>query len=311
MRAFGIDEFGSWGCFDDLPLPAPEAADVRVRVRAAGVNPVDWNIASGRLHPRVKEEVRKRLPLALGMDLSGVVEEVGAEVRGLAAGDEVFGLPGKPFFGCGSFAELVVASATSVALKPPALDHLGAAAIPMAAMTALSAMDLVDPQPGETVLLVRAAGGVGSFAVQMAALRGARVIAVARSVNADYLRGLGAADVIDYERDDAVYPYDVDVLVDLLGDRDQLPRLLAGVRRGGRAACVRVPPEDVLTDRQIKADMIMAACTTQRLDSIASLIATGQMKLPAIRAYPLHQAAEALAEVQRGHVRGKLVVTVP
>src|SRR5262249_32580272 len=99
MRAFGIADFGSWGHFDDLPEPLPEAADVRVRVRAAGVNPVDWNIASGKLHSRVKEEVRKRLPIALGMDLSGVVEAVGTDVTGLAVGDEVFGLPGKPFFG--------------------------------------------------------------------------------------------------------------------------------------------------------------------------------------------------------------------
>src|SRR2546423_9951797 len=113
MRAFGIADFGAWHHFDDLPAPAPEATDVLVRVRAAGVNPVDWNIASGKLHSRVKEEVRGRLPFALGMDLSGVVVAAGADVRGLAAGDEVFGLPGKPFFGCGAFAELAVASAVS------------------------------------------------------------------------------------------------------------------------------------------------------------------------------------------------------
>lgn len=311
MRAFGIDDFGSWAGFDDLPEPIPEATDVRVRVQAAGVNPVDWNIASGRLHPRVKEEVRKRFPLALGMDLSGVVDEVGAEVKGLAVGDEVFGLPGKPFFGCGSFAELAVVAATSVAVKPPAIDHVGAAAIPMAAMTALTAIDIVDPQPGDTVLMIRAAGGVGSFAVQMATLRGATVHAVARSANADYLRGLGAAEVIDYEQDDAVYPAEVDILVDLLGDRAQLPRLLARVRRGGRAACVTPPPDDVVSDRQIKAEMIMAVCTTPRLESVADLIASGRMKLPAIRTYSLDRGAEALAEIRQGHVRGKLVVTVP
>ncbi|HXM58270.1 MAG TPA: NADP-dependent oxidoreductase [Candidatus Dormibacteraeota bacterium] len=311
MRAFGIVDFGSAGVFDDLPEPELETTDVRVRVRAAGVNPLDADMASGRLHRRPKEEVRKRFPLALGMDLSGVVEAVGADVQGLAVGDEVFGLPGKPFFGCGAFAELAVASAATVARKPPEIDHVGAAAMPMAAMTALTAMDLVDPQPGETVLVVRAAGGVGSFAVQMAALRGATVLAVARSANADYLRDLGAAGLIDYERDDAVYPSDVDVLVDLLGDREQLPRLLAGVRPGGRAACVTVPPEDVLTDRRITAQTIMAMCTTERLGSVAGLVAGGRMRLPAIRTYTLDRAADALAEVRRGHVRGKLVVTVP
>jgi NADPH:quinone reductase-like Zn-dependent oxidoreductase len=310
MRAFGIDEFGSWGCFDDLPEPEPEAADVRVRVHAAAVNPLDWSIASGRLHARVKEEVRRRFPMALGMDLSGVVEQVGPDVSGLAVGDEVFGLPGKPFFGSGAFAELAVATAGSVARKPPAIDHVGAAAIPMAAMTALTAMDIADPQPGQTVLVVRAAGGVGSFVVQLAALRGATVIAVARSANAGYLRGLGASDVIDYERSDAVYPSEVDALVDLLGDRHQLPRLLAGVRRGGRAALVSALPHDLLAERQIEAEYVMAVCTTERLEGIATLVATGQLRLPAIRTYPLEQAAEALAEMQRGHVRGKLVLTI-
>jgi NADPH:quinone reductase-like Zn-dependent oxidoreductase len=171
-------------------------------------------------------------------------------------------------------------------------------------------MDVVEPQRGEMVLIVRAAGGVGSFAVQMAVLRGATVLTVARSANAGYLRGLGAAGVIDYEREDAVYPADVDVLIDLLGDRDQLPRLLAMVRRGGRAACVRVPPEDMLSERQITAEMIMAGCSTERLDGVAGLVASGQVRLPAISTYPLERAADALAEMQRGHVRGKLVVTV-
>src|SRR2546430_160542 len=193
MRAFGIADFGAWHHFDDLPAPAPEATDVLVRVRAAGVNPVDWNIASGKLHSRVKEEVRGRLPFALGMDLSGV----------------------------------------------------------------------------------------------------------------------GPADVMDYERSDAAYPNDVDVLVDLLGDRQQLPGLLRRVRRGGRAAVVRVPPEDVLSDRQITAETIMAVCTTERLTSVASLVASGRMQLPAIRTYPLRDAAEAPDEGRRGHVRGQLGGAAP
>jgi NADPH:quinone reductase-like Zn-dependent oxidoreductase len=314
MRAFALDEFGDAGSVRELPDPELDAGDVRIRVRAAGVNPLDAAIARGRIHQRVKEVIQQRFPLVLGMDMSGVVDRVGAGVRTVAAGDEVYGLPGKPFFGSGAFAELAVASALTIARKPQSVGHEGAAAVPMAAMTAMTALDIADPGPGDTVLVVRAAGGVGSFVVQMAAGRGARVIAVARGVNAGYLTGLGAAEVIDYERADpveAVGPNGVDVLVDLLGGRASLERLLGVVRAGGRAACVSRPPEEVLAARGISAEVIMAEASTDRLGRVARLLDEGALRLPAIRTFPLERAADALRESERGHVRGKLVVTVP
>jgi NADPH:quinone reductase-like Zn-dependent oxidoreductase len=314
MRAFALDDFGDDGSVRDLPEPEPGAGDVRIRVRAAGVNPLDAAIAKGRVHPRVKEVIQQRFPLVLGMDLSGVVERVGTDVGSVAAGDEVYGLPGKPFFGSGAFAELAVASALTIARKPASIDHECAAAVPMGAITAMTAMDIADPRSGDTVLVVRAAGGVGSFVVQMAAARGARVIAVARGVNAGYLADLGAAEVIDYERADpveAVGPGGVDVLVDLLGGRASLERLLGVVRDGGRAACVNRPPEDVLAARSISAEVIMAAASTERLAHVARLLDEGSLRLPAIQAFPLERTGEALRESERGHVRGKLVVTVP
>jgi NADPH2:quinone reductase len=206
-----------------------------------------------------------------------------------------------------------VASALTIAAKPASVDHCAAAAVPMAAMTALTAMDITLPAEGDTVLVVRAAGGVGSFAVQMAAARGARVIAVARAANAEYLRGLGAAEVIDYEVADPVdvvrsgYPGGVDVLIDLLGGRPGLDRLLGVVRDGGRAACVSGPPDDLLAGRGIAAGVIMAEVTSDRLAAVARLLDEGA----AVRVFPLEQALEALQESGRGHVRGKLVLAIP
>jgi NADPH:quinone reductase len=317
MRAFALDDFGGSATLRYMPAPMPEEGDVRVRVMAAGVNPLDSAIARGAISPRVKEVMRARLPLVLGMDVSGIVDLLGPGVNTVAVGDEVYGLPGKPFFGCGTFADLAVVSASTIAHKPASLCHREAAAVPMAAMTALTAMDIVQPLEGETVLVVRAAGGVGSFVVQMCAARGAHVIAVARAANADYLRGLGATQVIDYERTDptmaaaALHPGGLDVLVDLLGGRDALTRLLGVVREGGRVACVSKPPDDLLAAQRIRAEVIMAVATTDRLAQVARLLDTGALRLPAIRSLPLDRALEALEESGRGHVRGKLVLTLP
>ena len=316
MRGFAVDEFGATGSVRDLPEPALQEGDVRVRVRAAGVNPLDYAIATGAIHRRVKEAMRGRFPLVLGMDLSGTVEGVGPGVDTVAVGDEVYGLPGKPFFGGGSFAELAVVSALTIAPKPASLPHAEAAAVPMAAMTAVAAMDIARPGPGDTALIVRAAGGVGSFAVQMAAARGARVIAVARGVNADYLRSLGAAEVIDYERADpidatrALCPGGADVLIDLLGGRGGLERLLDAVRDGGRVACVTAVPEELVSARGIAAETIVADASSARLSDVARLLDAGALRLPEIRAFPLERAAEALYECGQRHVRGKLVLTV-
>jgi NADPH:quinone reductase-like Zn-dependent oxidoreductase len=317
MRAFALDDFGGSATLRDMPAPMPEEGDVRVRVLAAGVNPLDSAIARGAISPRVKEAMRARLPLVLGMDVSGIVDLLGPGVDTVAVGDEVYGLPGKPFFGCGTFADLAVVSASTIAHKPASLCHREAAAVPMAAMTALTAMDIVQPLEGETVLVVRAAGGVGSFVVQMCAARGAHVIGVARAANVDYVRGLGAAEVIDYERTDpalaaaAHHPEGLDVVVDLLGGREALTRLLGVVREGGRVACVSRPPEDVVAARRIRAEVIMAVATTDRLARVARLLDTGELRPPEIRSLPLDRALEALEESGRGHVRGKLVLTLP
>jgi NADPH:quinone reductase len=316
VRAFVLDDFGGTASVREVPEPKAGAGDVRVRVRAAGVNPLDGAIAAGSISSRVKEVLRERLPLVLGMDVSGVVDQVGPGVDGVVPGDHIYGLPGKPFFGSGTFAELAVVSAATVAPKPETVEHGDAAAVPMAAMTALTAMDVVEPRAGETVLIVRAAGGVGSFAVQLAAARGAHVIAVARGVNAGYLRELGAAEVIDYERADPVEVVaaqaggGVDVLVDLLGGRAALARLLGVVREGGRVACVSPAPADALAARSLSAEVIMALATTERLAHVAHLLDQGRLRLPAIRRLPLEQAFQALVESLKGHVRGKLVLTL-
>jgi NADPH2:quinone reductase len=240
MRAFAIDDFGQRGSIRDLPDPVPGDGEVLVRMAAASVNPVDAAVMAGYL----KAMMEHRFPLIPGSDGAGVVEAAGAGA-GFEAGDEVFGVPGKPYFGAGTDAELATLSVDGIARTPAGLDHTQAAAIPVAGGTALSLSRAIAARDGEVVLAVGATGGVGSYLVQLAVRDGARVVAVCRGANADYARPLGAIDVVDYTEGDVAeavrsrYPDGIDAIADMVGDRDSMPRLARLVRRGGRiASCV-------------------------------------------------------------------------
>jgi NADPH:quinone reductase-like Zn-dependent oxidoreductase len=179
MRTIAEEKFGGPLALVDLPTPEIGAGEVLIRVRAAGVNPFDWKVADGEL----KDELEHRFPLVLGFDAAGVVERVGADVTELAEGDEVYGYLFTPVIGGGAYAEYVRAPAAIVAKKPESVRFMEAAALPVPGLTAMDLVDAVDPKEGETVLIVGATGGVGSYAVQLAARRGARVIATARQAN--------------------------------------------------------------------------------------------------------------------------------
>jgi NADPH:quinone reductase-like Zn-dependent oxidoreductase len=179
MRAIAEDEFGGPVTLMNLPIPEIGADEVLIRVRAAGVNPFDWKVADGVL----KDEKEHRFPLILGFDAAGVIERVGADVTRLFEGDEVYGYLSKPVMGMGTYAEHVGAPAAIVAKKPESVGFAEAAALPTPALTAMDLVDAVDLGEGKTILIVGATGGVGSYAVQLAARRGARVIATARQAN--------------------------------------------------------------------------------------------------------------------------------
>jgi NADPH2:quinone reductase len=313
MKAFAIDGFGEQGSVRDLPVPEPAKGQLRLRVGTAGLNPFDVAVVQGYM----KDHMEHRFPLVPGMDASGTVDAVGEGVEGRAVGDEVFGSVGKGYLGEGALAEFTTVSAGTVTHKPSSFDHTAAAAIPTAGVTGLNMADTLVLSNGQTVVVIGATGGVGSYFVQLAARRGARVVAVCRSENADYARGLGAADAIDYAAGDVAdevrsrYPDGIDAVADMHGDAEQLAKLAEQVTSGGRVASV-VGAVDIETlgARGVEGTNVQGRVTTESLEVLSGMIEAGELVVPEIHTHPLTEAGEALAAVGTGHVRGKIVVTV-
>ena len=311
MRAIAEDEFGGPATLRNIPIPQIGADEVLLRVRAAGVNPFDWKVADGIL----KDEKEHRFPLILGFDVAGVVEQVGADVTELSEGDEVYGYLSKPVIGEGTYAEHVGAPAAIVAKKPETVGFAEAAALPMPGLTAMDLVDAVDLGEGETVLIVGATGGVGSYAVQLAARRGARVIATARQANDAFVRELGATETIDHTREDlaetvrAAYPDGIEAIIDVVSDPGVISRMAGLVKEGGRiASSVYAADVKTLADRSIKATNISMQPGARRLEELASMVDAGEISVRLERAFPLEKASEALDESRTGHVRGKIVL---
>jgi NADPH:quinone reductase-like Zn-dependent oxidoreductase len=313
MRAIAEDEFGGPVTLMNLPIPEIGADEVLIRVRAAGVNPFDWKVADGVL----KDEKEHRFPLILGVDAAGVVEQVGADVTGLFEGDEVYGYLSKPVMGMGTYAEHVGAPAAIVARKPESVGFAEAAALPTPALTAMDLVDAVDLGEGETILIVGATGGVGSYAVQLAARRGARVIATARRANEAFVRELGATETIDHTREDVVetvraaHPGGIEAIIDVVSDPEALGRMAGLVKEGGRiASSVSAADVESLALRSIEAKNISMQPSAQRLEELSWMVDAGEISVRLERTFPLENAREALEESRTGHVRGKIVLLV-
>ena len=297
----------------DLPTPKVGADEVLIRVRAAGVNPFDWKVADGEL----RDEMEHRFPLILGFDAAGVVERVGANVTELAEGDEVYGYLFKPVMGEGTYAEYVGAPAAIVARKPESVGFAEAAALPTPGLTAMALVGAVDPRKGDTVLIVGATGGVGSYAIQLAAKRGARVIATARRTNEAFARELGATEVVDHTRGDlveavrAAHPGGIEVIIDLVSNSEALSRMAGLVREGGRlASSVYAADVEELARRGVEATNIGVHPDARQLNELSRLVDAGELSVRLERALPLEKAPEALEESRTGHVRGKVVLLV-
>jgi NADPH:quinone reductase-like Zn-dependent oxidoreductase len=273
MRAIAEDEFNGPISLRDLPVPEIGANEVLIRVRAAGVNPFDWKVADGAL----KDEMEHRFPLILGFDAAGVVERVGDEVGDLAAGDEVYGYLSKPVIGGGTYAEYVGAPAAIVAKKPKSVGFAEAAALPTPGLTAMDLVDAVALKDGETVLIVGATGGVGSYAIQLAARRGARVIATARQESEAFARELGAAEVIDHSRGDlvgsvqAAHPDGIDAVIDVVSDQVALGRIAGLLKEGGRLASsvYAADVEGLAKQRGVEAANIGMQADAGRLEELS------------------------------------------
>jgi len=313
MKAFALDEFGQPGSLHELPVPNPAEGQVRVRVAAAGLNPFDNAVVQGYL----KDRMEHHFPLVPGMDGSGTVDAIGSGVSAWSVGDDVFGSVGKGYLGEGTLAEFVTMSAGTIARKPSTVEHATAAAIPTAGVTALNMIDALALGEGQIVVAVGATGGVGSYLVQLAARRGARVVAVCSGENADYARRLGAADVVDYTTGDIAeavrskYPDGIAAIADMHGDKDGLARLAEQLRTGGHvASVVGAADAEALGGRGIEATNVMGRVTAGSLEALLGMLVAGEIAAPEIRSFSLAQAGDAMAAVATHHVRGKIIVTV-
>ncbi len=313
MRAIAREDFGEPIALMDLPAPEIGVGEVLIRVQAAGVNPFDWKVADGAL----KDEMEHRFPLIPGFDAAGVVERVGANVTELAQGDDVYGYLFKPVVGGGTYAEYVSAPANIVAKKPETVGFAEAAALPTPGLTAMDLVDAVGLGEGETVLVVGATGGVGSYAVQLAARRGARVIATARRANEAFARELGAAETLDHTREDLVgsvlvaHPDGIEAIIDVVSAPDMLSRMARLLKKGGRlASSVYAADTESLAERGIDATNVGMQPDARRLEELSWRIDAGEISVSLEHTFPLERAPEALEESRTGHVRGKIVLLV-
>ncbi len=306
MRAIIQEKYGEPDVLTLAERPDPKVApgEVLIRVKAAGVNPVDWKIGAGYLDTMMESQ----FPIIPGWDVSGVVEAVGLDVYDYQVGDEVIGYARKDWVANGTYAELVAANVRLIARKPAALDWNEAAGLPLAGLTAYQMLDRARVGKGDTVVVHAAAGGVGSFATQLAVARGARVIGTASERNHDFLRELGAEPVTYgdglVERVRALAPDGVDAAVDCVGgesvdaSRELLPDL-------SRLVSVADPRAEELggANMWVRPD-------TADLTELARLADAGELRVFVDRVLPLEQAAEAWRLSREGRTRGKIVLSV-
>ncbi|MGW1348047.1 NADP-dependent oxidoreductase [Streptomyces sp. NPDC002409] len=309
MRAIGQDIHGTPEVLKEvvLPRPVPGPGQILVAVRAAGMNPTDWKHRAAGLF-------LNRLPLVLGWDVSGVVEAVGFGVTLFEPGDEVFGMLPYPH-GVGSHAEYVTGPARAFARKPAGVDHVRAAALPLAALTAHQALvDTAAVRAGQRVLVHAAAGGVGHLAVQIAKSRGAYVIGTASAPKHDFVRSLGADEVVDYRTidfRDAVR--DVDVVLDPLSG-DTRVRSLDVLRPGGVLVSLLpgTDPDEAAraAARGIRVKTLLVEADHAGMNAVADLVAAGSLHAHVEAVFPLADAARAHALGETGRTTGKIVLTV-
>jgi NADPH:quinone reductase len=314
MKAVVIDQFGGPATVRDVPMPDPQPGEVLIKVQAAGVNPYDEKVRAGAVQGRLPYE----FPLILGFDLAGTVVRVPAGSSRFRPGEAVFGEVFKPVLRDGTYAEYVtVPESAPLAPQPRTLDAVEAAALPMAGLTALALVDAIQPQPGQIVLIVGATGGLGGYATQLVAGAGARVIATAGPADADYVRNLCAAEVIDYTEQDvadavrAAHPEGIDGLIDTVSDAAAFARLAELVRPGGRAAS-SIGNADVvgLATRQVGAANVENPASTEALNRLSELVDSGRLRMLTIARLPLTEAPRALEQYRAGHARGKTVLVV-
>lgn len=308
MKAVRIHEYGGPEVlrYENAPRPEPASGEVLIRVHASAVNPIDWKVRQGF----AKERLKYKMPFIPGWDLSGVIETAGPGATRLKHGDEVYSRP--DISRDGSYAEYIVVRESEVALKPKSIDHVNAAAIPLAGLTAWQALfDAAKLTSGQTLLIHGAAGGVGTFAVQLAKLKGACVIGTASKKNHDFLRSLGADEVIDYNAvkfEDVVH--DVDVVLDTITGETEV-RSYQTLKKGGIYVSILMPPSpEKAAQYGVRCAHTFVQANPEQLSEIAKLVDSGKVKPIIEKVFPLAEARAAQESNATGHTRGKIVLRV-
>lgn len=303
MKAIIINEYGDNHVVQlvDAVRPEPKAGQLLVRVHAAGVNPLDWKIRDG-----AGQRMGMTLPIGLGSEIAGTVEQLGEGVGDLKVGDAVFGI-----IRSGGFAEYAIAKAGEMALKPANLGFIEAAAVPLGALTAWQALfALAGLKPGQRLFITNASGGVGSLAVQIAKSIGAHVTAMASSANEAYVRGLGADAFVGHDRqlfEDVVH--EMDVVFDTVGG-DIFQRAFASLKKGGFMVTAVAFPQDEARQHGVGVARVLCKADAAQLAAIRMLVDAGQLRATVATVLPLAAVREALALVQAGHTRGKVVLQI-
>jgi NADPH:quinone reductase-like Zn-dependent oxidoreductase len=330
MKAFIVDRYGSNDSVraGDMPVPQLRDDDVLIQIHAASINPLDLKIRDGKL----KLVLPYRLPLILGNDLAGVVVRVGAGVRRFKPGDEVYARPDKDRIG--AFAEFISIKEEAVANKPKELTMEDAASLPLVGLTAWQALiERANLKKGQKILIHAGSGGVGTFAIQLAKHLGAVVATTTSTANVDWVKRLGAAVVIDYKRDDfETILRDYDVVLDSLGG-EALEKSLRVLKPGGKLISIAGPPDPDFA-KEIGATWIMRLAmrllsyrirksakrqrvsysflfmrpSGDQLREIGSLIDSGAIRPVVDRVFPFESTKEALAYVEKGRAKGKVIV---
>ena len=303
MKAVVIAEYGSNEVVQltEVEQPEPKGGEVLVKVHAAGVNPVDWKIRNG-----AGQRMGMTLPIRLGGEIAGTIEEVGASVTGLKAGDAVYGV-----ISIGSFAEYAAVPADKLALKPSSLDFTRAAAVPLGALTAWQAMfDVAGLAGGQRLFITNGSGGVGSLAVQIAGAKGVHVTAMASERNENYVRGLGVDVFIGHARQPfEQVVHDTDVVFDTVGG-DIFQRAFHTLKRGGFLVTVVAFPDKKGEQHGVGVARAICKPNPMQLVSIRELVEAGKLEPRIATILPLEQVKDALDLSESGRVSAKIVLQI-
>jgi NADPH:quinone reductase len=309
VKAIRISKFGDPEVLEyvDVPAPQPGPRQVRIAVHAAGTNPVDTGNRKGRA------SVSLDLPWTPGYDVAGVVDAVGEHVDQLSIGERVMAMTGFPH-GAGGYAEYVVVDADAVAALAAETSYVLAAAAPLAAGTALEIVNRLQLPAGQRLLVLAASGGVGSYLLQLAALRGVDTMAMGSVEHHDRMRDLGATVCVDYRRDDATTEIErlggqVDAIADLVGGGELMKRISI-LRDGGQVASIQTPELDVshVLDRNISFHGVLIGDDGARTRELAALLASGQLVSIVAEILPMSNADEAHRILESRHAGGKVIL---